>query len=75
MVQNGGISMPVKASYRLAMLGGLDMSRYPSGSIEVNFSSESGRKTAEQMVNYDINYYTQNNNAQWNSMLTAAGIR
>ena len=75
MVQNGGISMPVKASYRLAMLGGLDMSRYPSGSIEVNFSSESGRKTAEEMVNYDINYYTQNNNAQWNSMLTAAGIR
>ena len=75
MVQNGGISMPVKASYRLAMLGGLDMSRYPSGSIEVNFSSESGRKAAEQMVNYDINYYTQNNNAQWNSMLTAAGIR
>ena len=75
MVQNGGISMPVKASYRLAMLGGLDMSRYPSGSIEVNFSSESGRKTAEQMVNYDINYYTKNNNAQWNSMLTAAGIR
>lgn len=75
MVQNGGISMPVKASYRLAMLGGLDMSRYPSGSIEVNFSSESGRKTAEQMVNYDINYYTQNNNAQWNSMLTAAGMR
>lgn len=75
MVQNGGISMPVKASYRLAMLGGLDMSRYPSGSIEVNFSSESGRKTAEEMVNYDINYYTQNNNAQWNSMLTAAGMR
>ena len=75
MVQNGGISMPVKASYRLAMLGGLDMSRYPSGSIEVNFSSESGRKTAEEMVNYDINYYTRNNNAQWNSMLTAAGIR
>lgn len=75
MVQNGGISMPVKASYRLAMLGGFDMSRYPSGSIEVNFSSESGRKTAEEMVNYDINYYTQNNNAQWNSMLTAAGIR
>lgn len=75
MVQNGGISMPVKASYRLAMLGGFDMSRYPSGSIEVNFSSESGRKTAEEMVNYDINYYTQNNNAQWNSMLTAAGMR
>ncbi len=75
MVQNGGISMPVKASYRLAMLGGLDISRYPSGSIEVNFSSESGRKTAEEMVNYDINYYTQNNNAQWNSMLTAAGMR
>ena len=67
--------MPVKASYRLAMLGGFDMSRYPSGSIEVNFSSESGRKTAEEMVNYDINYYTQNNNAQWNSMLTAAGMR
>ena len=75
MVQNGGISMPVKASYRLAMLGGFDMSRYPSGSIEVNFSPESGRKTAEEMVNYDINYYTQNNNAQWNSMLTAAGMR
>lgn len=74
MIENGGTMMPVKASYRLAMLGGLTMSKYPSGNVETLFSSESDRKTAEEVYDYDIKFYQQNNNAQWNSMLISAGM-
>lgn len=32
------------------------------------------RMSAEEMWQYDIDYYTKNDNAMWNDMLKAAGM-
>lgn len=75
-IVNKGRVLPVKTGYRLGSLGGLSMSRNPSGGLERKFMSEKARDrmSAEEMWQYDIDYYTKNDNAMWNDMLKAAGM-
>ena len=44
--------------------------------LELLFCSqnEKDRMTAQQIFQYDIDYYTKNNGANWNTLLTDAGI-
>lgn len=69
-----GVNMRPNNTFRLYYLGGLsNIAKYPA--VESCFTAQNikDRKTAQEIYDADVEYYSKNNQAEWKSVLTKAG--
>ena len=75
MAINGLTSTSMTTS-RLVYWGGLT-SFVQTSLLETYFTSQNAadRKTANEIYQYEIDYFTKNNNEKWNELLTRSGVQ
>lgn len=68
------IYLPHSTKFRLVNYGGLSALMMPD--LEARFTAENvaDKKTAEEIFNYDIEYYNRDGGAEFNSLLQRAGL-